>query len=74
MRENFEEHFYDNKTKLDRDFVMLNAYHDAYPQVDVANYLNVSTSLISKIIKSGYSILWGVTLWLPLFSLPLKSF
>lgn len=51
----FEEHFYDNTTKQDRNFAILNAYDDGYPQVDIANYLNVSTSLVSKIIKSGYS-------------------
>ncbi|WP_373003657.1 transposase [Sulfurimonas sp.] len=51
----FEEHFYDNTTKQDRNLAILNAYDDGYPQVDIANYLNVSTSLVSKIIKSGYS-------------------
>lgn len=51
----FEEHFYDSITKLDRNFAILNAYDDGYPQVEIANYLNVSTSLVSKIIKSGYS-------------------
>ena len=52
---NFEEHFYDNETKQDRNLAILNAYDDGYPQIEIANYLNVSTSLISKIIKSGYS-------------------
>jgi len=28
---------------------------DGYTQVDIANYLNVSKSLISKVIKSGDS-------------------
>jgi len=51
----FEEHFYDNTTKEDRNFAILNAYDDGYAQVDIAKHLNVSTSLVSKIIKSGYS-------------------
>jgi len=51
----FEEHFYDVTTKLDRNLAILNAYLDGYTQVDIANYLKVSKSLISKVIKSGDS-------------------
>ena len=51
----FEEHFYDVQTKDDRNIAMLNAYLDGYTQVDIARYLNVSKSLISKVIGSGDS-------------------
>lgn len=43
-----EEHFYDVKTKDDRDLAILSAYLDGHTQVDIAKYLNVSKSLISK--------------------------
>ncbi|WP_366511628.1 helix-turn-helix domain-containing protein [Sulfurimonas sp.] len=42
-------------TKADRNLAILNAHQDGYSQADIATYLNVSTSLISKIIKSGDS-------------------
>jgi len=51
----FEEHFYEVTTKSDRNLAIINAYLDGYTQVDIANYLNVSKSLISKVIKSGDS-------------------
>jgi len=51
----FEEHFYELATKLDRNLAIINAYLDEYTQVDIANYLNVSKSLISKVIKNGDS-------------------
>ena len=34
---------------------ILNAYLDGYTQVKIAEYLKLSTSLISKIVKDGYS-------------------
>ncbi|MEA2110804.1 MAG: helix-turn-helix domain-containing protein [Campylobacterota bacterium] len=52
----FEEHFYDVQTKDDRNLAIVNAYLDGYSQVDIAKYLNVSKSLISKVIKSGDSL------------------
>ncbi len=52
----FEEHFYDVQTKDDRNIAILNAYLDGYTQVDIARYLNVSKSLISKVINSGDSL------------------
>lgn len=52
----FQEHFYDTSTKLDRNLAILNAYEDGYTQISIANYLKLSTSLVSKVIKSGYSI------------------
>lgn len=51
----FDEHFDDVLTKQDRNIAILNAYDDGYPQIEIAKYLNVSTSLISKVIKNGYS-------------------
>ena len=51
----FEEHFLDVQTKEDRNFAILNAYLDGYSQVDIAFYLKLSKSLISKVIKSGDS-------------------
>ncbi|WP_345980467.1 hypothetical protein [Sulfurimonas sp. HSL3-2] len=47
----FEEHFYDVITKLDRNLAIVNAYFDGHTQASIASYLNVSKSLISKIIK-----------------------
>ena len=52
----FEEHFIDVQTKIDRNFAIRNAYFDGYSQVDIASYLQVSKSLISKIVKSGDSL------------------
>ena len=52
----FEEHFADVATKNDRNFAIQNAYLDGYSQVDIASYLKVSKSLISKIVKGGDSL------------------
>jgi putative transposase len=51
----FEEHFYDISTKEDRNLAIINAYLDGYSQASIAIYLNLSKSLISKIIKGGGS-------------------
>ena len=51
----FEEHFYDISTKQDRNIAIINAYLDGYSQVSIAFYLNLSKSLISKVVKSGDS-------------------
>ncbi|WP_349636693.1 helix-turn-helix domain-containing protein [Sulfurimonas sp. CVO] len=51
----FQEHFYDVCTKIDRNLAILNAYQDGYSQASIATYLNVSKSLISKVVKSGDS-------------------
>ncbi len=50
-----EDHFYDTFIKIDRNLAIFNAYIDGYSQVNIANYLNLSKSLISKIIKNGDS-------------------
>ena len=52
----FEEHFADVLTKNDRNLAIQNAYLDGYSQVEIASYLKVSKSLISKVIKSGDSL------------------
>ena len=52
----FEEHFCDIQTKEDRNLAILNAYSDGYTQVSIASHLNLSKSLISKVIKSGDSL------------------
>ena len=52
----FLEYFYETDTKIKRDFAILSAYKDGYTQVKIATHLKLSTSMISKIIKSGYSI------------------
>jgi REP element-mobilizing transposase RayT len=51
----FEEHFYDALTKQERNIAIVNAYLDGYSQASIAVYLNLSKSLISKVIKSGDS-------------------
>mgnify|MGYP000046918404 CR=1 FL=1 len=51
----FEEHFSDVESKPERNIAIINAYLDGYTQADIARYLNVSKSLISKVIKSGDS-------------------
>ena len=52
----FLEYFYETDTKIKRDLAILSAYKDGYTQVKIATHLKLSTSMISKIIKSGYSI------------------
>lgn len=49
----FKEHFTDIQNKFDRNLAIINAYLDGHTQVDIANYLNVSKSLVSKVIKNG---------------------
>jgi REP element-mobilizing transposase RayT len=50
-----DEHFKDNITKIDRNFAIVNAYLDGYTQAEISKHLNLSNSLISKIVKSGDS-------------------
>ena len=51
----FEEHFHDISTKQDRNLAIVNAFLDGYSQASIATYLNLSKSLISKVVKSGNS-------------------
>jgi len=52
-----EEHFYEAITKKERNFAIVEAIEDGYKQVEIAKFLNISSSAISKIIleKSGNS-------------------
>ncbi len=54
----FEEHFTNIQDKEDRNLSIINAYSDGYTQSSIAQYLNVSKSLVSKVIKSGDIIPW----------------
>jgi DNA-binding NarL/FixJ family response regulator len=51
----FKEHFYDVLTKEDRNIAIINAYLDGYSQASIATYLNLSKSLVSKVVKNGDS-------------------
>lgn len=43
----------DIQNRDDRNFAIINAYLDGYTQAEIANHLNLSKSLVSKVIKSG---------------------
>jgi len=49
-----EEHFLDIENNQDRDLAIMNAYLDGHTQVSIAKLLKLSTSLVSKIIKSEH--------------------
>ncbi len=55
--------FSDVQNKEDRNFAIINSYLDGYSQVDIASYLKLSKSLISKVVKSGDSLTVGVRPW-----------
>jgi DNA-binding transcriptional regulator LsrR (DeoR family) len=42
-------------TKEDRNIAIINAYLDGYSQASIAIYLNLSKSLVSKVVKNGDS-------------------
>jgi len=46
-----EEHFFEYKTLKERNSKILTALDDGYSQISIANYLNVSRSLVSKIVR-----------------------
>jgi len=46
-----EEHFDTAEDRMDRNFAIMNALDDGYSQASVSRYLEMSTSLISKIAK-----------------------
>ena len=39
------------KTLKEKNAIILTALDDGYRQIDIANYLNVSRSLVSKVIR-----------------------
>jgi DNA-binding NarL/FixJ family response regulator len=45
-----EEHFAEVKTKKERNETIVEALEDGYTQIEIANFLNVSRSLVSKIV------------------------
>jgi len=49
-----EEHFYKSKTKQQRNDAIINAVEDAYTQTEIAKYLKLSNSAISKIVLESY--------------------
>lgn len=49
------EYFKKLASKQIRNKAIIEAYKDGYPQIEIANYLSLSKSAISKIIKSGDS-------------------
>ena len=51
-----EEHFMDVKSKEDRNSVICLAYlEDGYSQIEIANYLGLSKSAISMLVKNDQS-------------------
>jgi len=48
---NLEMHFEGFKTKAERNDMMLEALEDGYTQIEVARYLGVSRSLVSKVVR-----------------------
>jgi REP element-mobilizing transposase RayT len=48
-------HFCKIYKKEDRNLAIVNAFKDGYRQSEIANYIQLSSSLISKIVKSGDS-------------------
>jgi len=46
-----EVHFEGFKTKAERNAMMLEALEDGYTQIEVANHLGVSRSLVSKVVR-----------------------
>ena len=50
----FKEYFLDIDTKIKRNEAILLAYKDGYSQVQISKYLNLTTSLVSKVVKSGF--------------------
>ena len=46
-----DEHFREAKTIKERNEAMAHALEDGYTQIALANYLNVSRSLVSKVLK-----------------------
>lgn len=41
------------QNRHDRNFAIINAHLYGYAQVEIANHLNLSKSLVSKVVKSG---------------------
>jgi len=50
-----KEHFKKSETKTKRNSAIMQAIDDGYTQAEIAKYLNLSRSAISKVAKSAYS-------------------
>jgi len=50
-----EEHFREIETKVERNLAITNALEDGYTQAEIAKYLQLSRSAVSKIVKSVFS-------------------
>ncbi len=50
-----KKHFKNSKLKEKRDSAIIKALNDGYTQAEIAKHLNLSRSLISKIVKSAFS-------------------
>jgi len=48
-----KEHFTTIQNKKERNRAIINAYLDGYTQISIAQYLKISKSLVSKVIKNG---------------------
>jgi REP element-mobilizing transposase RayT len=48
-----EEHFAEVKTKKERNETIVEALEDGYMQIEIANFLKVSRSLVSKIVRES---------------------
>jgi Na+-transporting NADH:ubiquinone oxidoreductase subunit NqrF len=50
-----EEHSSKIQSKKEKNCIIHSAYLDSYSQIEIANYLGLLKSFISKVIKSGDS-------------------
>ncbi len=53
--EKLSEHFKDIDDKIKRNSAIIHAIEDGYTQAEVAKYISLSRSALSKIVKSAYS-------------------
>ena len=49
------EYFTNKKDKIERNSAIIQAIEDGYTQAEVARYIDLSRSALSKIVKSAYS-------------------
>ena len=54
-RYTLKEHFKNSKLKEERNSAIIKALNDGYTQAEIAKHLNLSRSLISKVVKSAFS-------------------
>jgi len=49
------EYFTNKKDKIERNSAIIQAIEDGYTQAEVARYIDLSRSALSKIVKNAYS-------------------